>query len=569
MKSSDFPKLKLKQYAKVQDRETSEAKYWKSFSNNKEDHLQSSATCIHFNPLDNSSYIVTASVKLGLYDSLSDKVLRSYTRFNDDAFSGKFRKDAKLIVAGDKSGNVKVFDTQSKSLLREMKSHTASVRCTTWASDGLRIFSGSDDKRALCWDLATEQILFNTGSHHADYVRALDASPISSDMFVSGGYDHAVKMWDCRQSSGSSNPVQSIQLDHPIHHCMFTPSGTMLLTASGSEVRVYDIISGGKLLHTFNNHQKYVSCLTMDGTSTRVLSAGLDGHIKIYSLQTMQVVHGMKFAAPLVSLAMSSDNKKLVVGFVDGTVVSRTRKTADVTATVPDGGSATAPMSGYGTITAGLLQQHATQLVQNRHFKGAGLLSHSNDSSSNNNSHIMEGSSSSTSGVDTAEILHERPARLQPYEKMLKKFNYQAALDIALRTRNPVIVITVLEELCHRNGLAIALAGRDEVALEPLVAFSARFVNHPKYSKLIIQVVHKLLDIYAGVLGHSDALDELFLKLHKQVTPTLFQTNITYISIYYFYLLVSKIFTSYYIYYIRTYYIYKNKRFSIYVPYYY
>uniref|UniRef100_A0A7S3HET6 U3 small nucleolar RNA-associated protein 15 C-terminal domain-containing protein n=1 Tax=Spumella elongata TaxID=89044 RepID=A0A7S3HET6_9STRA len=500
LKSAEFPKLKLRQYAKVQDRETSEAKYWKSFSNTKEDLLQSSPNCIHFNPVDSSTYIVTGSTKVSLYDTLTDKVVRAYSRFNDDAFSGKFRKDGKLIVAGDKSANVKVFDVQSKALLREMKNHTAAVRSTTWASDGLRIFSGSDDKRALCWDLATESILWSSKANHSDYVRALDASPVSADVFVSGSYDHTVKMWDTRQREHSL-PVHSMHLDHPVEYTMFTPSGTMLLTASGSEVRVYDIISGGKLLHTFNNHQKFVTSLCLDGTSSRVLSAGLDGHVKVYSLQTMQVVHGMKFGSPLVSMAMPADNKKLVVGFVNGTVMARSRRAED---SLLDLGT------GHG-ITAGLLAQHAAQQQQNRHFKGAGMVhSYGNNAGS-------ETASNAGSTLDDAAVQTERTARLQPYERLLKKFNYQAALDAALKTRNPVVVITVLEELCRRSGLSIALSGRDETSLEPIVSFSARYVNHPKYSRLVIQVVQKMLDLYASVLGHSDAIDELFTKLHKQV----------------------------------------------------
>lgn len=500
LKPAEFPKLKLKQFAKIQERETSEAKYWKSFSSTKEDALQSSPSCIHFNPVDSSTYIVTGSTKVSLYDSLTDKMLRAYSRFDDDAYSGKFRKDGKLIVAGDKSSHVKVFDVQSKAVLRQMKGHTAAVRCTTWASDGLRIFSGSDDKRGLCWDLATEQILFSTKSHHSDYVRALDASPISADTFVTGCYDHSVKLWDTRQSENHGGPVFSIQLDKPVEYTMFTPSGTMLLTASGSEVRVYDVIAGGRLLHTFNNHQKNVTNLCMDGSGSRLLSSGLDGHVKVYSLQTMQVVHGMKFGSPLVSVAMPADNRKLVVGFVSGTVMARTRRQEE--------GALDGLPAGHG-ITAGLLAQHA---AQQRHFKGAGLV-HSYGS----HGAASETASNAGAGAEDALVATERTARLQPYERLLKKFNYQATLDAALKTRNPVVVITVLEELCRRNGLGIALSGRDETTLEPIVSFSARYVNHPKYSRLVIQVVQKMLDLYASVLGHSDAIDELFLKLHKQV----------------------------------------------------
>jgi U3 small nucleolar RNA-associated protein 15 len=518
-KSTEFPKLKLKQYAKVQERETSEAKYWKSFSNTKEDLLQSSPTTINFNPVDNSSYIVTGSVKVSLYDTLTDKILRSYTRFNDDAFSAKFRKDGKLIVVGDKSANVKVFDVPSKALLRELKGHSAAVRCTTWAADGLRIFSGSDDKRACCWDLATEQQLWNSKSYHTDYVRALDANPTSAEVFVSGGYDHSVNLWDCRQEA-AAGPIHSMLLNHPVESTLFSPSGTMVFAASGSEVRVYDIISGGKLLHTFNNHQKFVTSLCMDGTSSRLLSAGLDGHIKIYSLQTMQVVHGMKFGSPLVSLAMPSDNSKLVVGFVNGTVMARTRRTDDAGSGGPISSAEPSMLHGGGHgITSGLLAQHA---AQQRHFKGAGLV-HSSTSGvgggSGDSSSSSVSYSASDNGLDSSTtVIHaERSIRLEPYERLLKKFSYQQALDASLKTRSPVVVLTVLEELCRRSGLGIALSGREEATLEPIVSFCARYVNHPKYSKLVIQVVQKVLDLYASTLGHSDAIDELFLKLHKQV----------------------------------------------------
>ena len=129
----EFQKLRLKQFPQIQDRETSEAKYWKAYSITKEEKLLGTPNCIHFNPVSSDSYVVTASTKVMLYDSLSDKVQRSYSRFTDDCFSGRFRKDGKLLVAGDKEGYVKVFDVKTKALLRQLKRHTAAVRATTWA----------------------------------------------------------------------------------------------------------------------------------------------------------------------------------------------------------------------------------------------------------------------------------------------------------------------------------------------------------------------------------------------------------------------------------------------------
>ena len=37
------------------------------------------------------------------------------------------------------------------------------------------------------------------------------------------------------------------------------PPGAMLLTAGGNEIKVWDILSGGRLMHTFSNHQKNIT----------------------------------------------------------------------------------------------------------------------------------------------------------------------------------------------------------------------------------------------------------------------------------------------------------------------
>jgi hypothetical protein len=60
-----------------------------------------------------------------------------------------------------------------------------------------------------------------------------------------------------------------------------------------------------------------------------------------------------------------------------------------------------------------------------------------------------------------------------------------------------------------------------------VLSFCARYVPNPKYSKLITSVVHKVLDLYAGELGRSETIDDLFAKLQKQVkSETMFQRQV-------------------------------------------
>jgi UTP15 C terminal len=72
---------------------------------------------------------------------------------------------------------------------------------------------------------------------------------------------------------------------------------------------------------------------------------------------------------------------------------------------------------------------------------------------------FYKGAGSAVVRVEDGLVETERAAKLAPYETHLQKFNYQQALDAALNTRNPVIVVTVLEELSRRSGLTIALSG--------------------------------------------------------------------------------------------------------------
>ena len=75
--------------------------------------------------------------------------------------------------------------------------------------------------------------------------------------------------------------------------------------------------------------------------------------------------------------------------------------------------------------------------------------------------------------------------------------------------------MSVVEELVQRNGLRIALQGRDQQSLQPVVAFLARQITSPPFAPTLIGVANLLLDMYAPVLGQSAAIDELFVKLRN------------------------------------------------------
>jgi len=120
-------------------------------------------------------------------------------------------------------------------------------------------------------------------------------------VWVTGGYDHKIKLWDFRSHENS------ITMDHqaPVEAVLMFPSGSMVVSAGGNEIKIWDILGGGKLLHTLSNHQKTITCLSFDGTGQRLLSGSLDHQIKIYNTSDYEVVYSVKYPSPIVSLGVS------------------------------------------------------------------------------------------------------------------------------------------------------------------------------------------------------------------------------------------------------------------------
>ncbi len=100
---------------------TGENRYWGNFSNPIISKQHNKITDIEFCPLKPYDFAVTTSTRVLLFDSLTGAVRRTISRFSEVAYSGTWRKDGKLVVAGSDDHHVRVFDANSRVVLRTMK----------------------------------------------------------------------------------------------------------------------------------------------------------------------------------------------------------------------------------------------------------------------------------------------------------------------------------------------------------------------------------------------------------------------------------------------------------------
>ena len=160
---AEFRKLRIRQFPPHSLRETAEGKFWKRFgapvvSQQARPHAMAPSTCavrgleppercqvgkpdddrasisharpptpkqcvdgrwdvhaqigavshIEFRPQYPYNYAVTSSTRIVVFDAATRQPRRTFSRFKDKAYSGSYRSDGRLLVAGGESGIVQV-----------------------------------------------------------------------------------------------------------------------------------------------------------------------------------------------------------------------------------------------------------------------------------------------------------------------------------------------------------------------------------------------------------------------------------------------------------------------------
>jgi U3 small nucleolar RNA-associated protein 15 len=183
---------------------------------------------------------------------------------------------------------------------------------------------------------------------------------------------------------------------------------------------------------------------------------------------------------------MQPDETHIAVGMSDGTLSVRRRQ----------------PKASEAAAADGLLSATALRTVTLESFLGGVLPTIGQPRTRDRTNKKPVGD------IDEFKVESKRRRRLKEYDRFLKGFKYSAALDSALRKVSttfltgcriwfdclsfqqvpPATTFALIQELVYRDGLRTALAGRDDVLLEPILRLLLKYVTDRRFGNMACDV---------------------------------------------------------------------------------
>jgi U3 small nucleolar RNA-associated protein 15 len=495
---------------------TSEQKYWNSFASElRLDPSQHSSPVTHIsipppqpaNALSATQdlFAVTTGSRVQIFSSKSRKVVKTISRFgvDDIAHSGNIRRDGRILVAGGDTGVIQAFDVKSRAILKTWKEHKQPVWVTQWnPTDLTGLMSCSDDRTVRLWDLPSEKSVMKFDGHQ-DYVRSGTFMPAQSGLLVSGSYDQTVRLWDSRVGGKA---VMVFKHSAPVETVLPMPSGTAVLAAADNVISVLDIVAA-KPIHMLRNHQKTVTALSLANNGERLLSGALDGHVKVFETTGWNVVGGMKYPSPILSLSVIPNQKEdrhIAVGMQSGLLSIKTHLSGEQKV------QAREREKEMKALMEGKIEEYDRSKKRKR-GKGWEKRIRGKDFTGESADIVIEGNAR---GKITAG---------QPWAHALRKGMYSQALDMVLESKDANArsqSLTLLTALRHRSALRTALSNRDSVTLQPILRWCIKNISDYRITRLTTDVALVVLDLYADQLGRSEEVDDLIMALMQRVKVT-------------------------------------------------
>ncbi len=220
-------------------------------------------------------------------------------------WGASFAPDGRRIVTASEDKTARVWDAENGDQLATLRGHTEGVRVASFSPDGRQVITASTDKTARLWNAETGQQ--SAALEHDGVVRS---AAFSSDgrRVVTASDDNTARVWDVQ----TRKPIDLTGHTARVRNAAFSPNGQYVLTASDDKTaRLWDSRTG-KRIHILEGHTQSVRGVAFSPDGERAVTTSLDHSARVWSVETGKPSFVFEHSDVVSSAAFSPDGRRIV-----------------------------------------------------------------------------------------------------------------------------------------------------------------------------------------------------------------------------------------------------------------
>jgi WD40 repeat protein len=265
--------------------------------------------------------------RLRLWETTTGKLTRELQAHSNWVFSVSWTKDGSGLITGGGDNLIRWFDALNPvQPSRTILAHSNDVHAVALTRDGKTLVSAGDDRQIVIWDVERAAARRRLSGHERQ-IPTLALSP-DEKLIASGSRDHSIRLWNTRTGA-----LRDTLLGHTgdIVALSFSPDGSILASAGWDyTVRLWDVRTG-KATRLLLGHPNWVSGVafspdgrrlaTSSGFKLRLFDAADGG--ELWSTDFRGIIRGQTggdTAEDLSTVAFSPDGRLIAVGSTNGSI---------------------------------------------------------------------------------------------------------------------------------------------------------------------------------------------------------------------------------------------------------
>ena len=282
----------------------------------------SSVNAIAFSP-DGKTALSGSGDKTLKYWSLETGQLIGSFEANSPVYNVTISPDGKTALSGSADKTLKYWDLRTGKLIRSMEGHADYIAGIVYCNRGENALTGSGDKSVKLWNLQNGHLLHSFEGHTGP-TNLVYATP-DGNTVISGSWDGTFKIWDLQTYA----LLHSITARMVANSMAISATGDTILGGSFSsdEIAEWNIDTGERIntcslrstalkkaQHALDGHRGRVLAMSASPDNKTVLTTGVDSTLKLWDLQSGELIHSLKGDTYAVNSITLSPRGDRVVG---------------------------------------------------------------------------------------------------------------------------------------------------------------------------------------------------------------------------------------------------------------